>query len=389
MNSTQQLALRRQLVSELDHFLAVQSRLGDPDLRPNQAELIDAFLSDQQASSTYAGADLAQLGAEAKAELLGFGPLQPLLDNPEISEVMVVGHTQIFVEIDGCLQQVPDQFVTVDYCRRAILRMLEPLGRRLDEQAPTADGRLADGSRINAVLPPIAPDGPMLTIRKFKPGLKTLSALQQAGMFPVDAQTLLESAVREEHNILVCGGTGAGKTTLLNALAKGMPASARIITLEDAAELSLGLPHVVRLETRPPNMEGQGAVSLRDLLRNALRMRPDHLVVGECRGPEALDMLQAMNTGHRGCMTTVHANSPRDALRRLEMLTLLAGVEIPVRAIREQIAGAIETIAHVSRQADGQRQLTAIARVAGLEGDQILLETLWSKREERPQWPLG
>lgn len=389
MTVSRQLELRRQLVSELEHFLAIQSRLGDPDLRPNQAELIDAFLAEQQTAPAYADADFTKLRADAKAELLGFGPLQPLLENPEISEVMVVGHTQIFVEIEGCLQQIPDQFVTVDYCRRAILRMLEPLGRRLDEQAPTADGRLSDGSRVNAVLPPIAPDGPMLTIRKFKPGLKTLSALQQAGMFPVEAQALLESAVCKERNILVCGGTGAGKTTLLNALAKGMPPTARIITLEDAAELSLGLPHVVRLETRPPNMEGQGAVSLRDLLRNALRMRPDHLVVGECRGPEALDMLQAMNTGHRGCMTTVHANSPRDALRRLEMLTLLAGIEIPVRAIREQIAGAIEIIAHVSRTAEGHRQLMAIARVAGLEGDQILLETMWSRAQEGPQWPLG
>jgi len=374
------------LVAELDRYLADQSRHGDPDLRPNTDVLVDSYLKQRLAEPPFLVEDRARLAQQTTAELLGFGPLEPLLRDTEISEVMVVGHDHIFIEIDGRLQVYPDQFVNVDYCRRAILRMLEPLGRRLDEQSPTADGRLPDGSRINAVLPPIAPDGPMLTIRKFKPGLKTLDALHQAGMFPDDAKHILEAAVRSELNILICGGTGAGKTTLLNALAKSMDPNARIITLEDAAELSLGLPHVVRLETRPANMEGQGAVTLRDLLRNALRMRPDHLVVGECRGPETLDMLQAMNTGHRGCMTTVHANTPRDALRRLEILTLLSGVEIPMRAIREQIAGAIDLIVHVGRQSDGRRQLTAISRLAGLEGEQILLETLWSAEAADTRW---
>jgi len=278
--------------------------------------------------------------------------------------------------------------VNEDFCRRAILRMLEPLGRRLDEQSPTADGRLVDGSRINAVLPPISPDGPMLTIRKFKAGLRSLSALKATGMFGDDAHQVLIDAVTGSLNLLVCGGTGAGKTTLLNALAREINPDERVITLEDAAELSLGLPHTVRLETRPPNMEGEGSVTLRDLLINALRMRPDRLVVGECRGPEALDMLQAMNTGHRGCMTTVHANSARDAIRRLEVLTLLSGVDIPVRAIREQIVGAIDVICHVGRDHEGRRFLTQIERVVGLEGEQVLLESLWSQDSDEvaSQW---
>jgi pilus assembly protein CpaF len=228
----------------------------------------------------------------------------------------------------------------------------------------------------------------MLTIRKFKAGLRSLSALKATGMFGDDAHQVLIDAVTGSLNLLVCGGTGAGKTTLLNALAREINPDERVITLEDAAELSLGLPHTVRLETRPPNMEGEGSVTLRDLLINALRMRPDRLVVGECRGPEALDMLQAMNTGHRGCMTTVHANSARDAIRRLEVLTLLSGVDIPVRAIREQIAGAIDVICHVGRDHEGRRFLTQIERVVGLEGEQVLLESMWSQDSDEvaSQW---
>lgn len=375
MNQT----LRHDLALRLDTYLSEEARLGDPDLRPDQGSLVDRFLQDALAGEDLDPANRERLRAQIKDDLLGFGPLESMIIDPEVSEIMVVGHRQIFVERDGRLTCHDQHFVNDDFCRRAILRMLEPLGRRLDEQSPTADGRLMDGSRINAVLPPISPDGPMLTIRKFKAGLKSLPALQATGMFPDAAQEVLVRAVKEGANILVCGGTGAGKTTLLNALAREIDPAERVITLEDAAELSLGLPHTVRLETRPPNMEGEGAVTLRDLLINALRMRPDRLVVGECRGPEALDMLQAMNTGHRGCMTTVHSNSARDAIRRLEVLTLLAGVDIPVRAIREQISGAIDVIAHVGRDHDGGRRLTAIERVVGLEADQVLLETLWNQ----------
>ena len=379
---------RHDLTLKLDRYLSDEARLGDPDLRPDQGTLVDRFLADALNEEGLVGSTREELALRVKQDLLGFGPLEPLIADPEVSEIMVVGHQSIYVERDGRLTPLQDGFVNEDFCRRAILRMLEPLGRRLDEQSPTADGRLVDGSRINAVLPPISPDGPMLTIRKFKAGLRSLSALRATGMFGDDAHQVLIDAVTGSLNLLVCGGTGAGKTTLLNALAREINPDERVITLEDAAELSLGLPHTVRLETRPPNMEGEGSVTLRDLLINALRMRPDRLVVGECRGPEALDMLQAMNTGHRGCMTTVHANSARDAIRRLEVLTLLSGVDIPVRAIREQIAGAIDVICHVGRDHEGRRFLTQIERVVGLEGEQVLLESLWSQDSDEvaSQW---
>ncbi len=383
-------SIRERLVLDLDRYLAEEARIGDPDLRPDQGTLVERFLQQALASETALSAEQRdRVATEVRNDLLGFGPLESVIADPEVSEIMVVGHRQIFVEREAGLSSHPEVFVNEDFCRRAILRMLEPLGRRLDEQSPTADGRLLDGSRINAVLPPIAPDGPMLTIRKFKAGLKSLDALAAAGMFDAEAQRHLMAVVGRGDNLLVCGGTGAGKTTLLNALGREIDPKERIITLEDAAELSLGLPHTVRLETRPANMEGQGAVSLRDLLINALRMRPDRLVVGECRGPEALDMLQAMNTGHRGCMTTVHANSARDAIRRLEVLTLLSGVEIPVRAIREQIAGAIDVICHVGRDTTGRRTLSSIDRVVGLEGDQVLLDPIWGVNESDVgvQWP--
>ncbi len=372
-------SLRHTLALQLDRFLSDEARLGDPDLRPDQGTLVEQFLDQALASEPNLSAEeMTRLKTAVRADLLGYGPIEAAIADTEVSEIMVVGHAQIFIERGDSVTALEAGFVNEDFCRRAILRMLEPLGRRLDEQSPTADGRLEDGSRINAVLPPISPDGPMLTIRKFKAGLKSLDALAAAGMFPDQAQQVLVDAVKGASNLLVCGGTGAGKTTLLNALAREINPTERVITLEDAAELSLGLPHTVRLETRPPNMEGEGAITLRDLLINALRMRPDRLVVGECRGPEALDMLQAMNTGHRGCMTTVHANTPRDAIRRLEVLTLLAGVDIPVRAIREQIASAIDVIVHVGRDHAGHRGVTAIERVVGLEGEQVLLESLWS-----------
>ena len=382
------MSQRHDLALKLDQFLSDEARLGDPDLRPDQGTLVDRFLTDALTDEGIDGPLRDELAVAVKHDLLGFGPLETVIADPDVSEIMVVGHKSIYVERDGRLKPLHDSFVNEDFCRRAILRMLEPLGRRLDEQSPTADGRLLDGSRINAVLPPISPDGPMLTIRKFKAGLRSLDALKATGMFCDDAHQVLIDAVRGASNLLVCGGTGAGKTTLLNALAREIDPEERVITLEDAAELSLGLPHTVRLETRPPNMEGEGSVTLRDLLINALRMRPDRLVVGECRGPEALDMLQAMNTGHRGCMTTVHANSARDAIRRLEVLTLLSGVDIPIRAIREQIAGAIDVICHVGRDHEGRRHLTQIERVVGLEGEQVLLESLWNRDalEIQSQW---
>lgn len=302
-------------------------------------------------------------------DVLGFGPIDPLLGDPDVSEVMVNGSDVIYVEKKGCLSATDIRFSSEDQLRAVIDRIVSPLGRRVDESMPICDARLPDGSRVNVILPPLALNGPTLTIRKFSARALTLPELvERESMSPAMADYLVR-AVRARRNIIVSGGTGSGKTTLLNALSGAVPDEERIVTIEDAAELRLQKPHVVRLESRPPNAEGAGAISIRRLVMNALRMRPDRIVVGECRGGEALDMLQAMNTGHDGSMTTLHANSPRDALGRLETLVLMAGVELPVRVVREQIRSAVQVILQVSRLPDGRRKLVSVTEITGMEGD--------------------
>lgn len=305
------------------------------------------------------------------AEILGLGPLEPLLADDSISEIMVNGPKKLFVERAGRIQRVNVAFESDEHLMRIIERIVAPLGRRIDESSPTVDARLKDGSRVNAVIPPISLQGPVLTIRKFFKKPLTVEDLIRFGTVTEESIEFLRAAVVAATNVIVPGGTGTGKTTFLNVLSSFIPSDVRIITIENAAELQLRQEHVVTLESRPPNVEGKGAVSIRDLVINALRMRPDRIVVGECRGGEALDMLQAMNTGHEGSMTTIHANNTRDSLSRLETMVLMAGMELPHRAIREQVAAAIDMIVQLERLRDGSRRVVSITEVQGMEGDVI------------------
>ncbi|MDW8060640.1 MAG: CpaF family protein [Thermomicrobium sp.] len=311
------------------------------------------------------------------AEILGYGPIEPLLKDDTITEIMVNGPKQVWVERNGKLEKTSIQFDDDEHVMRIIDRIVSPLGRRIDESSPMVDARLPDGSRINAVIPPISLVGPCLTIRKFSRDPLTVDDLIRFGTMTPEIAQFLEACVQARLNIVVSGGTGSGKTTLLNVLSSFIPGDERIVTIENAAELQLRQEHVVTLESRPPNIEGRGEVTIRDLVINALRMRPDRIVVGECRGGEALDMLQAMNTGHDGSMTTVHSNSPRDTLHRLETMVLMAGMDLPVRAIREQIASALDLIVHMARLKDGSRKIVAITEVQGMEGDVIVLQDIF------------
>ncbi len=311
------------------------------------------------------------------AEILGYGPIQPLLDDPDITEVMVNGPTHVYVERKGKIIRTPIHFSNNDHVMRIIERIVAPIGRRVDESSPMADARLPDGSRVNIIIPPLALNGPCITIRKFFRRRLSMEDLIKFGTVTPEFAIFAEAVVRGRTNIVVSGGTGSGKTTLLNILSGYIPHDERIITIEDAAELQLQQDHVVRLEARPPNVEGKGAVRIRELVINALRMRPDRIVVGEVRGGEALDMLQAMNTGHDGSLTTLHSNSPRDTLARLETMVLMAGMDLPLRAIRQQIASAVDLIIHVSRLRDGSRKVVAATEVLGMEGDVILLQDIF------------
>ena len=313
-------------------------------------------------------------------DTLGYGPLDPLLNDPTITEVMCNAYDDIWVERDGRLFHTGASFTDDNQYRHVIDRIVAAVGRRVDEGSPMVDARLPDGSRVNAIIPPLAIHGPVLTIRKFAADPYQVKDLINFGTFTLDLATVMEACVRGKLSILVSGGTGTGKTTNLNVLSSFIPDGERIVTIEDAAELQLQQPHVISLEARPPNAEGAGEVRIRDLVRNALRMRPDRIIVGEVRGAEALDMLQAMNTGHEGSMTTVHSNSPRDALSRLETMVLMAGFELPVRAIREQIAAAINLIMHLDRMPDGRRVVTSVTEIQGMEGDTILLQDIFKYR---------
>jgi pilus assembly protein CpaF len=312
------------------------------------------------------------------AEILGFGPIEPLLKDGAVTEIMVNGPKQVYVEKNGKLTLSDAVFQDDDHVMRVIDRIVSPLGRRIDESSPTVDARLPDGSRVNAVIPPISLNGPTLTIRKFSKDPFTVEDLIRFGTFTAEMATFLKACVEARLNIVVAGGTGSGKTTMLNVVSSFIPDDERIVTIENAAELQLRQDHVVRLESRPPNIEGKGEVTIRDLVINSLRMRPERIVVGECRGGEALDMLQAMNTGHDGSMTTAHANTPRDTLSRLETMCLMSGVDLPVRAIREQIASAIDLIVQQERLKDGSRKVTSVTEVQGMEGDVIVMQDVFT-----------
>ena len=323
-----------------------------------------------------------QLLQDVLDDLLGFGPIQPLLEDPLISEVMVNGPDRVFVERNGKLEKSIVRFSDDAEILRVIDRIILPLGRRIDAETPTVDARLPDGSRVNAVVAPVALDGPSLTIRKFSKERLRVEDLIRLGSLTEHMAQFIEACVVAKLNIVVAGGTGSGKTTLLNVLSEYIPEGERLVTIEDAAELQLNQSNLVRLEARPPNVEGRGEVSIRHLVKNALRMRPDRIIVGEVRGGEALDMLQAMNTGHDGSLTTVHANSPRDALSRLETLCLLAGVELPLKVVREQISSAVNLIVEQTRMRDGTRKVTAIAEVGGMEGDTVIMTDIFKFDEK-------
>jgi pilus assembly protein CpaF len=378
---TLQEKLQTLVLRELDLFRRTAlNSLSGADLRLEAKQAIEAVI-DAGAVQLPAGLDRVRFVAAMTAEIMGYGPIEPFLADETVSEVMVNGPNQIYVERRGQLSQVPVRFTNNDSLMRVIERIVTPLGRRIDEGVPMVDARLPDGSRVNAIIPPLSLMGPILTIRKFSKQRFSMNKLVEFGSLTPQMCEFLSICVQYRKNILVSGGTGSGKTTFLNALSESIPASERIVTIEDAAELRLAQPHVLSLEARPANVEGRGEITIRELVRNALRMRPDRIIVGECRGGEALDMLQAMNTGHDGSMTTGHANSPRDLLSRLEVMVLMAGIDLPVRAIREQISSAVDIIVQQTRFSDGRRRVTAIVEVDGMEGDVILTQPLFAFKQ--------
>jgi pilus assembly protein CpaF len=371
-------AVRRRLQQSLVETLGPQlydDLGGEDDLAARVRETMATLLAREE--TPLAGADRMRITQEVTDEILGHGPIEPLLRDPTVSEVMVNGPHRIFVERSGRIVQVPAEFADEAHLRRVIDRIVSRVGRRVDEASPMVDARLPDGSRVNAVVPPIALDGSTLTIRKFATDPLTVADLISFGTLTPPVAQLLSACVRGRLDIVVSGGTGSGKTTTLNVLSGFIPPDERVVTVEDAAELQLHQAHVVRLESRPANVEGRGEVSIRDLVRNALRMRPDRIVVGEVRDGAALDMLQAMNTGHDGSLTTVHANTPRDSVARLETMVMMAGMDLPIRAIREQIASAVDLIVQVARLRDGSRRITHVTEVVGMEGDVVTLQDLF------------
>jgi pilus assembly protein CpaF len=311
------------------------------------------------------------------ADILGYGPIEPLLADPDITEIMVNGHDQIYVERFGLIEKSSVKFESPAHVMRVIERIVAPIGRRVDEASPMVDARLPNGFRVNATIPPLSLDGPILTIRKFRTQPYTVQDLVANGTISLQLANFLKGCVEARINMVVSGGTGTGKTTFLNVLSSFIPVGDRVITIEDTAELQLHQPHVVRLEKRPPNIEGRGEITIRQLVINALRMRPDRIVVGECRGGEAVDMLQAMNTGHDGSMTTIHANSPRDALRRIETMVMMAGMDLPLKAIREQVASSMELVIQLERMKDGSRKIVKVSEVQGMEGDTIVMQDIF------------
>ena len=351
------------------------ARRDSDQLRSIVSKHLDQAL--RKAEVSLVSSQRAKFITEVAADLLGYGPLDPLLADPDVTEIMCNAHDEVYVERRGKIEHTSAAFIDESQFRQVIDKIVASVGRRIDESSPMVDARLPDGSRVNAVLPPVAVHGPALTIRRFPETPYEVKDLITFGTITVDVALFLEACVKGKLNVLVSGGTGTGKTTTLNVLSAFVPDGERIVTIEDAAELRLHQPHVVSLESRPANIEGSGQVTIRDLVRNALRMRPDRIIVGEVRGAEALDMLQAMNTGHEGSLTTVHCNSPRDALSRIETMVLMAGYDLPVRAIRQQIASAIDVIVHLGRFGDGSRHIVHVAEVQGMEGEVITLQDVY------------
>jgi len=369
--------IHSRLVKEIDaEFLEQTSSADDRQRLAKEVEKVAKTVLNEEPLPLIRS-EKTRIITEVIDDVMGLGPITPLLEDDSISEVMVNGPEMIYVERGGKIERARVRFRDVDHVMHIIERIVSPLGRRIDEASPMVDARLPDGSRVNAIIPPISLVGPCITIRKFSREPLTTDDLVGFGTLTPTIVEFLDGAVKARLNIVVSGGTGSGKTTTLNVLSSFIPPDERIVTIEDAAELQLRQDHVVTMEARPPNIEGKGAVTIRDLVRNALRMRPDRIVVGEVRSGEALDMLQAMNTGHDGSMTTGHANSPRDMLSRLETMTLMAGMELPLRAIREQIASAIDLIVHQARLRDGSRKITHLTEVLGMEGDVITMQDIY------------
>jgi pilus assembly protein CpaF len=364
--------IQDRLIAEIDPTMDITHT---DEVRRNIEEMYDTILA--QESIILSRSERQRLFEQIVAEILGYGPIEPLLADETITEIMVNGSKSIYIERKGMLEKVNAFFESDEHLMRIIDRIVAPLGRRIDESSPYVDARLPDGSRVNAIIPPLSLIGPVLTIRKFARVPLTIENLVDFGTITPEAIEFLKACVIARLNIIVSGGTGSGKTTFLNILSGFIPDSERIITVENAAELQLRQAHVVTLESRPPNIEGRGEVSIRDLVINCLRMRPDRIVVGECRGGEALDMLQAMNTGHDGSLTTAHSNSPRDTLARLETMCLMAGMDLPLRAIREQVASAVDLIVHQERMRDGSRKVVNITEVQGMEGDVIVMSDIF------------
>ena len=365
--------IQNKLISELDPGMDI-SQTGE--VRSTIEEMFESILMEE--NIVLSRNERRRLFEQIVAEILGLGPLEPLLADESVTEIMVNGPKNIYIERAGKLERTTASFENDEHTMRIIDRIVAPLGRRVDESQPMVDARLPDGSRVNAVIPPISLVGPTITIRKFSKIPLTIQDLINFGSVTPEAVEFLRACVVSRINIVISGGTGSGKTTLLNVLSSFIPADERIVTIENAAELQLRQEHVVTLESRPPNIEGRGEIRIRDLVINSLRMRPDRIVVGECRGEEALDMLQAMNTGHDGSLTTAHSNSPRDTLARMETMVLMAGMDLPVRAIREQIASAVQLVVHQDRLRDGARKITSVTEIQGMEGDIITMSEIFT-----------
>src|SRR3989441_667077 len=365
--------LHRALINRMD--LSKLASLPADQVHAEVSRLAESVLA--QEAMPLSASERDRLVNDVQHELFGLGPLEPLLNDPTISDILVNSHRKIYIERRGKLEMTDVAFKDDEHLMRVIERIVSSVGRRIDESSPMVDARLRDGSRVNAIIPPLAIDGPVLSIRRFGAEPLRMNALVENKALTKDIAEMLEMCVNARLNVLISGGTGAGKTTLLNALSAYIPESQRIVTIEDSAELQMQQPHVVRLETRPPNIEGRGEVTQRDLVKNALRMRPDRIVIGEVRGGDAIDMLQAMNTGHDGSLTTIHANTPRDALARLETMIQMTGMRLSERAMRQQVAAAINLVVQVARLSDGTRRLTAISEITGMEGETITMQEIF------------